>query len=109
MTLEEITKAILKFRDARNWKQFHTPKDIALSLLIEASEYAELLQFKSETQLADLDRTEVARELADVLYWVVLAAHEQGIDLSAAFKRKMRENNKKYPVEKFKNSNKKYR
>lgn len=109
MTLEDLTKVILKFRDARDWEQFHTPKDIALSLLIEASEYAQLLQFKSEKELATLDKNELARELADVLYWVLLAAHNHGVDLSAAFKKKMRENRKKYPVKKFKGSNKKYK
>lgn len=109
MNIKQITRTVLKFRDARDWKQFHTSKDIALSLLIEASEYAQLLQFKSDKQVASLDKKDLERELADVLYWVVLAAHDHGIDLGSAFKKKMRENKKKYPIKKFKGSNRKYK
>jgi len=112
MKIKDLTKKIVAFRDARDWAQFHTPKDVALSLLIEAGEYAQLLQFKTETQLAKFssaDKKNCGRELADVLYWVLLAAHENGVDLEKAFVEKMKENEKKYPSKTFRGSNKKYR
>lgn len=109
MTVKSMTKRVVTFRDSREWKQFHSAKDCALSLLIEASEYAQLLQFKTAEQLQGTDKTEHARELADVLYWVLLIAHDQGIDLEQAFTKKMRENERKYPIKKFKGSNRKYR
>jgi NTP pyrophosphatase (non-canonical NTP hydrolase) len=109
MSLKRIEREILKFRDQRDWAQFHTHKDVALSLLIEASEYAQLIQFKSPKQIEQIKRTELSHELADVLYWLVLAAQQHGINLEKAFAAKMRINRRKYPIKKFKGSNKKYR
>lgn len=111
MNIDELTKKIVTFRDARNWKQFHTPKDMLLSLGIEVAELAEHFQWKSEAEIKEHLREQgdkVGDELADVLYWVLLLGHDLDIDVTKAFERKMRENEIKYPVEKAKNSHAKY-
>jgi NTP pyrophosphatase (non-canonical NTP hydrolase) len=110
-TLAEITERIVAFRDARDWKQFHTQKDMALSLALEAAEVLEVFQWKTAEQVErelPAIRDSLSKELSDVLYWVLLMAHDAGIDLGAAFIRKMDENEGKYPVERAKGSNKKY-
>ena len=108
---QELTKKIIEFRDARDWKQFHNPKDCAISLSLEASELLEHFQWKSEEQIAELlknKKEEVADELADVLYWVLLMSHDLNIDLVETSLKKLEKNIAKYPVEKAKGSNKKY-
>jgi dCTP diphosphatase len=110
-TLTEITERIVTFRDARDWKQFHSQKDMALSLALEAAEVLEVFQWKTTEQIeGELPtlRDSLGKELSDVLYWVLLMAHDAGIDLGAAFSRKMNENESKYPVDRAKGSNKKY-
>ncbi|MFN7829939.1 MAG: nucleotide pyrophosphohydrolase [Armatimonadota bacterium] len=109
--MNQITSAITKFRDDRDWKQFHTPKDVALSLVLEASEVLELMQWKNGQALDDSlaeKREALGDELADVLYYTLLLAHDQGIDIEAAFARKMERNAAKYPVELAKGSSAKY-
>lgn len=111
MDINQITSAITKFRDDRDWKQFHTPKDVALSLVLEASEVLELMQWKNGQALDDSlaeKREALGDELADVLYYTLLLAHDQGIDIEAAFARKMERNAAKYPVELAKGSSAKY-
>jgi len=109
--LEELQRKIVEFRDQRNWKQFHNPKDLAISLSLEASELLEHFQWKTpeeiEKHLAD-NKDDVADELADVLYWILLIANDMEIDVMEASKRKLAENIAKYPIEKSKNSHKKY-
>ena len=110
-TLEELTKLMLQFRDERNWAQFHNPKDVALSLTLEAAELLELMQWKSGPELLEhlnANRELLADELADVLGWVLVLAHDQGIDLADAVKRKLEKNAIKYPVEKARGVAKKY-
>lgn len=109
--LEEITKLIVNFRDARNWKQFHNPKDLAISLSLEASEVLEHFQWKSNEEITTYLKTnkdKVAEELADVFYWVLLMSNDLGIDIIKASKQKMKQNNKKYPISKSKNKHTKY-
>jgi dCTP diphosphatase len=110
-SLPELTQEIVAFRDARDWKQFHSLKEMILSLMLESSEVAELFQWKSEQQalesLPDL-RHELGRELADVLYWVLLIAHDAGLNIEQSFAEKMAENNRKYPVERARGSSAKY-
>ncbi len=100
-TLIELMKKTVEFRDARDWKQFHNAKDMALSLMLEASELVELMQWKNgeelETALEE-QKEKVGDELADVFYWVLLLAHDRGIDLENAFSRKLAKNEAKYPV-----------
>lgn len=109
--LSDLIERVITFRDERDWKQFHKQKDMALSLMLEAAELGELFQWKSEAEiesrLAEM-REPLGKELADVLYWVLLIAHDCGIDLSRAFESKMVENETKYPVQRAKGSNKKY-
>jgi len=103
--LEKITDSVLRFRDARDWKQFHNPKDLALALSIEAAELNELFLWKSHDAA---DKRRVAEELADVFIYSLLLAHESGVDIAEAVKRKLRANRKKYPVKKAKGSARKY-
>ena len=99
--LEKLTRMVIRFRDERDWKQFHSPKDCALSLMLEAAEVAEHFQWKNGEEMARHARErkgDIADELADVLYWVLLMAHDLKIDLAAASRAKMKKNIKKYPV-----------
>ena len=109
--LQKLTKLIIKFRDARDWKQFHNPKDMALSLVLEAAEVMEHFQWKNEEEVEKYiitNRDKIGEELADVFYWILLMSHDLKIDLRYALERKMVVSNKKYPVEKAKGTHKKY-
>lgn len=97
---ENLTKRIIEFRQARGWKKYHGPKDMALGMLIEAAEFAELVQYFTGSALKKRikERKEaLADELVDVLWWVLLNAHDLGIDIQDAFERKIQKNAKKYP------------
>jgi len=109
--IKDLTRKILKFRDRRDWKQFHNPKDVALSLVLEAGEVMEHFQWKNEKEINEYVRTnkaEIGEELADVLYWVILMSHDLKIDILGALERKIEKNEKKYPVEKAKGKHTKY-
>lgn len=109
--IQDLTDIIIKFRNARNWKQFHNPKDMALSLVLEAAEVMEHFQWKNENEIKrciNTHKQEIGEELSDVLYWVLLISYDLGIDIKKAFEKKMEISNKKYPVKKAKNSHKKY-
>ena len=112
-TLDGLIHAAAKFRDDRDWAQFHTPKDLAANLCIEAAELLELTQWRSGPALTDHLRTPPTREafedeMADVLLTLLLLAHDQQIDLAGAFERKMKKNEAKYPIEKAKGRSEKY-
>src|SRR4051794_21088850 len=95
--IKELTDVVLKFRDARDWKQFHNPKDVSLSLVLEAAELMEHFQWKSpEEMVAHIKKykIEIGDELADVFYWVLLIAHDFNIDLPTALKNKIKKNDK---------------
>lgn len=109
--IKELTNIIIKFRDARDWKQFHNPKDITLSLVLEAAEVMEHFQWKGRDETAAYIKKykkEIGEELADVLYWVLLISHDLDVDIKKALKKKMTISRKKYPVKKAKGSHKKY-
>jgi len=109
--MNELIENIVAFRNARDWKQFHNPKDLALSLVLEAAEVMEHFQWKSQKEIDQYIKTnkeEIGEELADVLYWVLLMAHDLDINLSKAAERKMKINEKKYPVKKAKGKHTKY-
>lgn len=109
--MDDLQKLIVKFRDARDWKQFHNPKDLSLSLVLEAAEVMEHFQWKNEGEIAAYIKTnknDVADELADVLAYAFLLAHELGIDLTKAYKAKLKKNAAKYPVSKSKGKHTKY-
>ena len=103
--LASLTKEIVAFRDARDWKQFHNLKDLSLALSIEASEVNELFLWKKNLEV---NRKELEGELADVFIYTLLLANEAGIDIIAASQKKMKANGKRYPVKKSKGSSKKY-
>ena len=102
--IKEILDRVVAFRDARDWKQFHNPKDCALSLALEAAEVMECFQWKSQDDIEDFLKTnegkeKVADELADVLYWVLLMSNDLEIDIKKAFERKIQKTEEKYPIE----------
>ena len=100
MLRDETIQRVLKFRDDRNWRQFHTPKDLAISMSLEAAEVLELFQWSG----ADLDcpaqRDKLREELADVLSYCILMADVCGFDLDEIMNEKVAKNEAKYPVEK---------
>lgn len=109
--LDKLQKMIVDFRDERDWKQFHNPKDTAISLVLEASEFLEHFQWKKETEIKEHLKNnfdDISDELADVLYWVLLIAYDLGINLEEAENRKMIKNREKYPLEKAKGKHLKY-
>ena len=103
--IKEITEALLKFRNERDWEQFHTAKDLALALNIEAGELLEAFLWKSSEQ-ADSDK--VKEELADVFAFAFLLAEKYDFDVKQIVLEKMEKNALKYPVAKSKGISKKY-
>ncbi len=103
--LKDLTSALLKFRDERDWAQFHNPKDLALALNIEAGELLEAFLWKSAEQ-ADIEQ--VKEELADVLAFALLLAERYDFDVKQIVLDKIAKNALKYPVEKSKGIAKKY-
>jgi len=109
--LNELIKRIIAFRNARDWKQFHNPKDVALSLVLEAAEVMEHFQWKSKEEMEKYivtNKSDIGEELADVLYWVLLMSADLNIDILNALKEKIKKNEEKYPVEKSKGRHTKY-
>lgn len=109
--LKKLSKKITDFRDARDWKQFHNPKDVALSLVLEAGEVMEHFQWKDLKEIeehVETHKEDIGDELADVLYWVLLMSKDLNIDIVQAMERKMKKNEKKYPIKKAKGKHNKY-
>lgn len=111
--IHELKEKIKEFCDARDWDQFHNAKDLAIALSIEASELLEIFRWKSPEEVEALFENEkkkedIEDEMADVLYFLVRIAQRYDLDLSEALDKKMEKNERKYPVEKAKGSNKKY-
>lgn len=107
--LEDLAARILAFREARDWARFHTPRNLAASLSIEAAELLEIFQWDLEDTPVDTARRErISEELADTIIYALLLAHESGVDLAHAVEEKLRENERKYPVEKSKGRSTKY-
>ena len=105
---QETIDMVLKFRDDRNWRQFHNPKDLAISLSLEAAELLEVVQW-SGTDLECRDKTnKIREELADVVNYAILMADACGLDLDEIVQAKVRRNAEKYPVEKAYNNKAKY-
>lgn len=109
--INELTKRIIAFRKARDWEQFHNPKDVSLSLVLEATEVMEHFQWKSKEEIEKYvveAKGEIGEELADVLYWVLLMSHDLKIDVLDALDKKIKKNEAKYPIEKAKGKHTKY-
>ncbi|SDC31142.1 nucleotide pyrophosphohydrolase [Paraburkholderia lycopersici] len=113
MTIDELLKQVLEFRDARDWKQFHTLRNLIVSTSIEAGELLETVQWKTDAQIDALlaDPAQLAHlrhECADVFIYLLLVAHTAGIDLLGAAAEKLELNAQRYPVEKAKGTAAKY-
>lgn len=106
-----LQQMIRQFVDERDWDQFHNPKDLSISLALEAAEVMEHFQWKNDAEMmqhvAD-KKSDVAEEIADVFYWILLLSNKIDIDLTKAFEKKMQQNAAKYPIEKAKGNHKKY-
>ena len=112
-SIAHLTNDVIRFRDERDWAQFHRPKDLALGLSIEAGELCELFLWKTETEIEGLRRNpafleRVAEEIADVQVFLLYLSHGLGIALPDAVRRKLELNAKKYPVEQSRGSARKY-
>lgn len=107
MTQETINQ-VLKFRDDRNWRQFHNPKDLAVSISLEAAELLEVFQWSGSDTECESKKDKIREELADVLSYCILMADVCGLDMDEIVQEKMIRNSVKYPVEKAKDSAKKY-
>ncbi len=111
--LLELKEKVRVFCEARDWDQFHNAKELAIGMSIECSELLDLFRFKSEKEVEELFRDiekkeKVSEEMADILYGLLRLAQRYDIDLSEELNKKMAKSEKKYPVEKFKGSNRKY-
>jgi len=101
--IKKITDKLLSFRKDRDWEQFHNPKDMALSLTLEAAEVLEHFQWKNGEILREYvknNKEYLGEELADVFGWILLMSHDLNIDIIDAMEKKIIKNSIKYPVEK---------
>lgn len=111
MSIGELQSALRAFAHERDWEQFHSPKNLAAALAVEAGEVLEHFQWLSEDESAALDdarRHEVALELADVLLYLIRLADRLDVDLMASAREKLVINAQKYPVERARGSHRKY-
>ena len=105
---DALTERIRLFCEAREWSQFHDPKNLAISLQLEASEVLELFQWTKDNQIKSGKDENIKDELADVLYWLIMLANHYKIDLADALEKKMDKNEEKYPIDKAKGKSDKY-
>ncbi|AFM40931.1 putative pyrophosphatase [Desulfosporosinus acidiphilus SJ4] len=106
--MEDLINYILKFRDDRNWSQYHNPKDLAISLSLEASELLENFQWRTSEEAIDEKFEDIKDEIADVFIYLILLSDRLGIKLSPVVRDKLLKNEQKYPVSKSYGSRKKY-
>ena len=104
-SIQEVTEALVKFRNERDWEQFHNPKDLALALSVEAGELLEAFIWKSSEEA---NKEKIKEELADVFAYAFLLADRCGFDVKEILLEKIRINGEKYPVSKAKGTAKKY-
>lgn len=105
---QDTVNEVLKFRDDRNWKQFHNPKDLAISISLEAAELLEVFQWSAEDVKCEGKLDKVREELADVVNYCILMADACGLDLDEIVMEKIKQNAQKYPVEKAFGNKEKY-
>ena len=108
MANEEVAPKNNTVHKDRDWKQFHTPRNLASSIVLEVAEVLEIFQWKLDNDISKEDVEEIKDELADVFICLLLFAHSLDIDLIKAANKKIVKNEKKYPVEKAKGSSTKY-
>ena len=113
MEFDELNAEVREFCEQRDWRQYHTPKDLAIGLTTESSELLEQFRFKDrEEQLALLDasesREQIEDEIGDILFFLLRFADVYDVDLESALMAKLEKNRARYPQEEYKGSNKKY-
>jgi dCTP diphosphatase len=113
MDLEQLTRMVIEFRDARDWGQYHNPKDLAISLSLEAAELLEIFQWKDVQEVEAIKsdpeaRRRVREEVGDVLIYALNMCNTFGFDPAEVILKKLELNEKKYPVEKAKGNAEKY-
>lgn len=110
--LKNLLDTLLKFRRERDWEQFHRPKELAISIVLEAAELLEEFQWKSDEEikkhLKEGGLENIEDEVADIAIYILLLSHDLKIDLIDAIRKKLKKNAEKYPVEKARGSAKKY-
>lgn len=106
--MEELIEKIIAFREDRNWEKFHNPKDLAISLNLEASELLELFQWKSSEAAVEENYEKMKDEIADVIIYSLMLCHDLNIDVDSTIRNKIQKNADKYPIEKSYGLNKKY-
>jgi NTP pyrophosphatase (non-canonical NTP hydrolase) len=106
--IQTLISELVKFRDERNWSQFHNTKDLALAISIEAAELNELFLWKTTEESELVDQNKLKEELADVLAFSLLLAEKHGFDVKGIVLEKVKKNGEKYPVDKSKGTAKKY-
>ncbi|MEM0448671.1 MAG: nucleotide pyrophosphohydrolase [Methanomassiliicoccales archaeon] len=112
-TFETAKKKVAKFCDDRGWDEFHNPKDLAIGIITEASEFLEIFRFKQENEIMDMMtnsyyRKKMGEELGDVLYFLLRFSDRYNFDLSDELEKKLKLNDERYPIQLAKGSNKKY-
>ncbi len=105
-SVAELREMVRRFVDARDWRQFHSPKNLSMALAIEAAELMEHFQWittEASRELADdsVKRQAVGEELADVLCYALAIANELNLDVASAMREKMKKNERKYPAEEY--------
>jgi NTP pyrophosphatase (non-canonical NTP hydrolase) len=106
--IQLLINELIKFRDDRNWEQFHNSRDLALAISIEAAELNELFLWKTKEEAEMIDKIKLKEELADVLAFSLLLAGKHGLDVKEIVLEKIEKNNKKYPIDKAKGTASKY-
>jgi NTP pyrophosphatase (non-canonical NTP hydrolase) len=106
--IQEIIDALVKFRNERDWLQFHDSKNLAIAIAIEAAELNELFLWKTVEESEKVDKSKIKEELADVLAFSFLLAEKHGFNIKDIILDKIRKNDQKYPVDKSKGTAKKY-
>ena len=98
MDLKKINQKIKSFVKARDWDQFHSPKNLSMALSVEASELVEIFQWLKESDLKQVDKKKVADEIADIFFYLIRISQKMNIDIEKSFYKKMIKNVKKYPI-----------
>ncbi|MCK9500838.1 MAG: nucleotide pyrophosphohydrolase [Lascolabacillus sp.] len=106
--IQEIIQELIKFRNERDWEQFHDTKNLAVALSIEAAELNELFLWKDIAESENIDKSKLKEELADIFSYAFLLAEKHGFDVKEIVLEKIRRNGEKYPVSKAKGTAKKY-
>ena len=108
MTFEEVVEKALAFREERDWTQFHNPKDLAISISLEAAELLEVFEWSGQDVTVESKTERIKEELADVVIYCIYLADTLGLDMPDAVSSKLDENARKYPAEKARGNARKY-